>query len=171
VPAAARQVQCPEVMTPLVHVPLTAKGGGPVRVAEPIPAGFRPVAVVECVTVSSINHGLVRIDQRRQVAVAGLGRLLAALRKPPTPRPQGALPACPLPAYSSPWFVLVSSTGQVIRPVVPAGVCEGPIEPVLASLNSLHWITLGTVSFPVGPERPLHGGPVPDITPAITVAN
>jgi hypothetical protein len=164
-------------MTPLVHVPVVAKGSGqvqpngPVRAAERIPAGFRPVAVVECVTVSSIDHGLVRIDQRRQAAVAGLGRLMAALRKPSTPRPQGALPACTVPDYLSPWFVLVSASGQVIRPVVPVGLCEEPLEPVLATLNSLHWITLGTVSFPVGPERPLHVRPVPDITPAITVAN
>jgi hypothetical protein len=130
------------------------------------------VAVVECVTATSIHHGVVRIELRRQAAIAGLGRLLAALREPPAPRPKGPLQMCMVPAISRPWFVLVSATGQVIRPVVPAGLCGQPIGPVLASLNSLRWITLGTVPLHLSPLRPpLHGGPIHDITPGITLPN
>jgi hypothetical protein len=178
IPPAARRVQCPAVIEPLVPVPESAKGGGPVRFngpiqpAGPIPAGFKPVAVVECVTVSSVNHGIVRIEERRRVAVAGLGRLLAALREPSTPRPKGVLPACMVPVRSWPWLALVSATGQIVHPVVSAGLCGLPSAPVLASLNSLHWITLGTVSLPIGPLRPpLHGGPVHVGTPATALAN
>jgi hypothetical protein len=178
VPLAARRVQCPVVMSPLGHLPVSANGSGsvqpkgPYEPAEPIPAGFKPVAVVECVTVTSVNHGVIRIDERRQAAVAGLGRLLAALRERSHPQPKAALPACLTPIASWPWFVLVSSTGQVIRPVIPVGVCGQPALGVLASLKALHWITLGTVSMPWGPLRPpLHGGPIHDITPGITVSD
>jgi hypothetical protein len=178
VPAAARRVRCPAVISPLVPLPESAKGGGsalpnyPVQPAEPIPAGFKPVAVVECVTASSINHGIVRIVERRRAAVTGLGRLVAALREPSTPRRKGLLPACMVPVRSWPWFVLVSATGQVVHPVVPVGLCGLPSAAVLASLNSLHWITLGTVSLPIGPLRPpLHGGPVHDSAPVTTLVN
>jgi hypothetical protein len=180
-------VQCPAVIGPLVPLPDSSKGGGPVLPAGPIPAGFKPAAVVECVTVSSINHGIVRIEDRRRVAVTGLGRLLTALRKPSTPRPRGVLPACMVPVRSWPWFVLVSASGQVVHPVVPVGLCGMPSEAVLASLNSLHWITLSPVRLPIGPLRPpLRGGPVRlpihpgpvhvgtpriDISPATTVSD
>jgi hypothetical protein len=165
-------------MSPLVRLPDAAQPdgpiqpNGPVQPAEPIPAGFRPVAVVECVRAASVDHRVIRIEERRQVAISGLGRLLAALRKPSTPRPKGALPACMAPAYAWPWFVLVSATGEIIHPVVPVGLCEEPIEPVLASLNSLHWITLSTVRLAPAPFlHPMHAGPVHDITPAITAPN
>jgi len=90
--------------------------------------------VVECVTVASVRHGVVRIDQRRQAAIAGLGRLLTALRERPAPRLKGPQPACMVPVTARPWFVLVSTTGLVIHPVVPVGLCGEPIGPVLASL-------------------------------------
>jgi hypothetical protein len=166
-------------MMPLGHLPGsvqpngTVQPNGPVQPGEPIPAGFKPVAVVECVRVTSVNHGVIRIEERRQAAVAGLGRLLAALREPSHPQPKGVLlPACLTPiVYSWPWFVLVSATGQVIHPVVPVGICGQPAPEVLASLKSLHWITLGTTPLPTGPLRPpLHGGPVHDGTPRIDIS-
>jgi hypothetical protein len=183
VPPAARRVQCPGVI-PLIRLPDIAQPDVsvqpndpvlpkvPVQPGQPIPAGFRPVAVVECVTATSIHHGVVRVELRRQAAIAGLGRLLAALREPSTPQPKGPLPACMVPAISRPWFVLVGATGQVIYPVVPVGPCGEPIGPVLASLKALDWITLGTVPWHLFPFRPpLHGGPIHDITPGITLPN
>ena len=122
--------------------------------------------------MASVKHGVIRIDQRREAAIAGLSRLVAALRKPSTVRPRGPLPACMVPVTARPWFVLVGATGQVIYPIVPLGLCGAPIGSVLASLNSLHWITLGTVALHPLPIRPpLHSGPVLDITPAITAPN
>lgn len=183
VPAAARRVQCPAVILP-VRLPGSARQyvsvqphgsvqpDGPVQLAEPIPAGFRPVAVVRCVTVTSVSHGVFRIDQRRQAAIAGLSRLVAALREPSAQRPKAPLPACIVPLTSRPWFVLVSATGHVIYPLMTLGLCREPIGPVLAVLNSLHWITLSTTALRPEPIRPpLHGGPVQDITPAITAPN
>jgi len=176
-------VQCPGVIPPvrlpdsarqeeLVQPHSSVQPNGPVEPAGRIPAGFRPVAVVECVTVTSVNHGVVRIDQRRQAAIAGLGRLLAALREPATARPKGPLPACMVPVSSWPWFVLVSASGQVVYPLLPLGLCGEPMGSVLASLNSLHWITLSTVALhPVPMRPPLHGGPVHVITPGITASN
>ena len=170
VPSVARRVQCPVLMAQIGHLPDSpVQPLGPVEPAESVPPGFKPVAVVQCVTAISVKSGSFRLAQRKQAAVTGLGSLLAALRKPSTPRPKGALPACMVPANSGPWFVLVSATGQVIRPLVPVGLCGGPVPAVLASLHSLHWITLSTTSLPGGTVRPpLHGGPVHDITPAIT---
>lgn len=159
VPAAVRQVRCPAVSAPALGQPGAA---GP---AEPIPAGFRPAAVVECVTITSVRHGVVRTEQRRQAAVTGLGGLLAALREPAS-RAKGPLPACIVPAAAVPWFVLVGVDGQAVRPAVPASLCGEPIDPVLASLHSLRWITLGTVILPPVPARPpLHGGPAHVVKP------
>jgi hypothetical protein len=171
VPAAARRVQCPVVMAPLGRLPDPGQPNGPVQAVEPIPAGFKPVAVVECVRVTSVSHGVIRIEERRQAAIAGLGRLVAALREPSHPQPKAVLPACMTPVYSWPWFVLVSATGQVIHPVLPVGLCGLPAPEVLASLKSLHWITLGTARLPGGPLRPLlHGGPVHAGTPRIDIS-
>jgi hypothetical protein len=171
-------------MSPLGRVPTPVEPITPVQPkdpyepTEPVPAGFKPVAVVECVWVTSVNHGVFRIEERRQAAVAGLGRLLAALRERSHPQPKAALPACLTPTYSRPWFVLVSATGQAIRPAIPVGLCGLPAPAVLASLKSLHWISLGTVNLPWGPLRPpLHGGPIHvgppriDISPATTVSD
>jgi hypothetical protein len=177
VPPVARRVQCPAVI-PLVRLPdaaqpyVSVQPNRPVQPAEPIPAGFRPVAVVECVTMTSLHHGVFRTDQLRRAAVGGLSPLLAVLRKPPAPRPKGALPACLVPATSWPWIALVSAAGQVIHPVVPVGLCGEPSEQVLADLNSLHWIKLGTVALrPVPFRLPLHGGPVRYIAPGTTLTD
>lgn len=181
VPRVARRVQCPAVF-PVVRLPDIAQPyvsvqpnsqvqpDGPGQAMEPIPAGFRPVAVVECVTVTSLHHGVFRTERVRRAAVTGLGRLLAELRKPTEPRPREPLQTCLVPATSWPWFVLVGASGQVIRPVTPVGLCGQPLEPLLADLNSLHWIRLGTIGLrPVMVAPPLHGGPVHDITPGITL--
>jgi hypothetical protein len=170
VPPAAKQVQCPGLRPGVGHLPASpVQPDGPIQLAAPVPPGFKPVAVVRCITVTSDTHGGFRLSERKEAAVTGLSRLLAALREPSAPKPKGPLPACMAPANSGQWLVLVSATGQVVRPLLPVGLCGEPIEPVLASLKSLHWITLSTAVAPGGIIRPpLHGGPIHDITPAIT---
>jgi hypothetical protein len=165
-------------MAPLGRLPDSVQLNGADEAVEPIPAGFKPAAVVECVRVTSVSHGVIRIEERRQAAIAGLGRLVAALREPSHPQPKGVLPACLTPVYSWPWFVLVSASGQVIHPVLPVGLCGQPAPEVLASLKALHWITLGTARLPGGPLKPLlHAGPVHagppriDISPATTASD
>ena len=162
-------MECPAAGTGAGHLPtLPVQPDGPIQAAEPVPPGFKAVAVVRCITVISDAHGGFRLGERKEAAVTGLGRLLAALREPSTPKPRGPLPACLAPANSGTWFVLVSATGQIVRPLLPVGLCGEPIAPVLESLNSLRWITLSIVSGPGSIRPPLHGGPIHDITPAIT---
>jgi len=118
---------------------------GRIQPGQPIPAVFRPVAVVECVRIPvlvPVTGG--PIVEKRRVAVAGLGKLLAALRLPPTPRRRGLVPACLAPIANIPWLVLIGPHDELVHPRIPTGLCGLPIVPVLASLNSLHWQTLGT---------------------------
>lgn len=162
--AAARRVKCPADGNGVISVP----GRG--QPAEPIPAGFRPVAVVECVRVPvMVPIAGTPIVELRRVAVAGLGRLLAALRLPSTPRSRGLVPACLTPVAALPSIVLISAADQLVRPRVPIGLCGEPIVPVLASLASLHWRTLSaTKGVSVGPHLRVQGSPFPNMTPAIS---
>jgi hypothetical protein len=161
--AAARRVKCPAldgaITAPIRSLP-----------AKPIPAGFRPVAVVECIRVPAIVPVAGPEPQQvRRVAFAGLGRLVAALRQPSTPRMRLLVPACLLPVDGLPWIVLIGPGGHLLHPRVPIGACGLPIVPVQVSLSSLHWKTLSvTKGRWVGPQQPMNGSPVPNIKPAIT---
>ncbi len=160
--AAARRVKCPALDGTI------SRSGRSLR-TEPIPAGFRPVALVECIRVP----GIVPVDESqavevRRVAVTGLGRLVAALRLPSTPRTRGLVPACLLPVAGFPWIVLIGPGDHLVRPRVPIGACGLPIVPVQVSLSSLHWRTLSpTQRVSVSPQ-PANGSPFPNINPAIT---
>jgi hypothetical protein len=164
--AEARRVKCPALdgaMSPW---------GGSLR-ARPIPAGFRPVAVIECIRVPAIVpvDGPQPVEMRR-VAVSGLGRLVAALRLPSTPRSRGLVPACLVPDLALPWLVFIGPGDHLLHPRVPIGACGLPIVPVLVSLRSLHWKTLSTTTrVPVDPGLRVSGSPFPNITPAVTAAN
>jgi len=140
VPAPARQVRCP------AGIPGPASLTAPGQQALSIPTGFTLVAVVRCVRVVVRVPGRgMWLAEKRQAAVTGLARLMTALREPSAPHnSKGPIPQCLAPYTVLPWFVLVSRDGQVIRPRVPVNVCRLPIEAVLASLNSMHWITLST---------------------------
>lgn len=163
--AAARRVKCPSLVSGI------SPRGRYLR-AKPIPAGFRPLAVVECIRVP----GIVPVDgpepgELRRVAVSGLSRLVAALRLPATPRTRGLVPACLMPVdRASPWIVFIGPGDHLLRPRIPTGACGLPIVPVQVALNSLHWQTLSpTQRMPVSP-RPVNGSPFPNINPAITAA-
>jgi hypothetical protein len=143
VPAAARRIICPVTGSVL-------PGGSvaPPLASYSIPAGFSPVAVVECINLGQFapGHGAGSAE-RKQVAVAGLGGLLASLRAAQAaPAPAGPLCIAPLKA---PWFVLIGRNGQLIRPVLPATLCgKAASSPVLTSLQSLTWIDLGVTTVP-----------------------
>lgn len=128
-------------------------GPGRSQPGEPIPPGFRPVAVVECVrlpVIVPVTGG--PIVEKRRVAFDGLGRLLKALRMPSTARRRGLVPACLTPiANLLPWLVLIGPDDQLVHPRIPVGLCGLPIVPVLASLSSMHWQTLGTTVVGGGP--------------------
>jgi hypothetical protein len=162
--AAARRVTCPALDGAVSPPDRSLR-------AEPIPAGFHPVAVVECLRVPAILPvaGL-ETNEVRRVAFTGLDRLVAALRLPSTPRSRLLVPACiVLPVDAVPWVVLIGPGGQLLHPRVPIGACGLPIAPVQTSLNSLHWKTLSVTRLRwVGPRLPVEGSPDPNIRPAIT---
>lgn len=157
-------MQCPPGEAGVRELPGRYKPG------EPIPAGFRPVAVVECVRIPVITPatGGPIVEQRR-VAVNGLGRLVAALRLPSTPRRRGLVPACLAPIANLPWLVLIGPHDQLVHPRIPTGLCGQPIVPVLASLSALHWRTLGTIVF--GGRLPTPERSLPIVTPRIIGPN
>jgi hypothetical protein len=146
--AAARRVRCPAGWDSVTSVP-----GRNLR-AERIPAGFRPVAVVECTRVPTIVPVAgIRIVELRRVAVTGLGPLVAALRLPSLPRSRALVPACLLPVATLPWIVLIGPGDHLLHPQVPIGDCGLPITPVQTSLSSLHWKTLSaTRGVSIGPR-------------------
>jgi hypothetical protein len=108
---------------------------------QAIPAGFKPVAAVLCVPDSSTQSSSgPPADVRKEIAVSGLGPLLAALLQP-SAAPSGSSPAprCLAPATQVFQLALVDAAGTVIDPLIPVTVCGGPIEPVVASIAALDW--------------------------------
>ena len=146
VPAAAIRVTCP------VLGPAGAAGQSvPGQPAQPIPQGFSPVAVVQCIEVRAMAPGGQATNVPKEVAVAGLGALMAAIRRPSAPpTPASRVVGCPVVArIVVPWLVLIGRDGQLIHPRVPVGQCGAPVPPLRATLNSLHWIELpGTLEPP-----------------------
>src|SRR5262249_49617027 len=120
--AEARRGECP---------PHGGRGGGrpgPLPPGAPSPRGVEPGAAVERLRIAVITPvtGGPIVEQRR-VAVNGLGRLLAALRLPPTPRRRGLVPACLAPIANLPWLVLIGPHDQLVHPRIPVGLCGLPI--------------------------------------------
>jgi hypothetical protein len=167
--AAARRVRCPAIGLP----------------TEPVPAGFAPVAVVECVRVSvAVPGGGAKIEEKREVAVGWLSALVHALRQPSAPR-KGLQLGCMVPVFAVPWLELIDRTGQVIHPEIPVGVCGLPVVPVQTSLRSLRWVSLGvSPALPMiepstapsdelvtGQRPPIEGGPVHRLTPGSSASS
>jgi hypothetical protein len=159
VPAAARTLICP---------PLSFEGPNTERpLNQAIPAGFQAVAVVQCVPVGAIAPASLNYV-RKEVAITGLGPLLAALRKPSGFR-NAVHPDCLLPFMIMPRLALVGSDGAVIYPRIPVNVCGAPIPEVGTSLAALHWIKLSTQFEPQGATGINPGGPAlfPHLRPRI----
>jgi hypothetical protein len=150
VPVAARTLICPQV----------GYGGAVVRppLDQAIPAGFQAVAVVQCIPVS-VMIPVAEPDPyvRKEVAIAGLGPLLAALREPSDLRID-VLRRCMVPATMMPQLALVGSDGAVIYPRIPVNVCGAPIPQVAASLAALHWIVLSAAIEPLCCDKILRTG-------------
>lgn len=103
-----------------------------------VPAGFKPVAVVRCVLVSTQPT-----EYRREVAVSNLGPLLTALLAPSSTASSFTLvPQCLMPIVNVSQLALVAANGQVIEPRIPLNICGGPSMAVVASLAALDWTTV-----------------------------
>jgi hypothetical protein len=144
VPAVAKALICPLPGT--AFGPLNAPG----TAGQVIPAGFSPVAVVQCRAGGAIAP-VIRDGSyvRKEVAVADLGPLLTALREPSAPRTSpGPTLRCPILIVAVPDLALIGRDGSVIYPRIPVTVCGAAIQPVTASLAVLHWIPLSTTGAP-----------------------
>lgn len=102
------------------------------------------MAAVQCVpsgsTPAPSGHPPFAVEE---VAVSGLGPLLAALQEPSeAPGNSFPVPRCLAPAAGAFQLALINANGQVIEPLIPVTICGGPIQPVLASIAALDWTTV-----------------------------
>jgi hypothetical protein len=173
VPEVARALACPAPGTAAPQVALRPSD-------QRIPAGFRPVAAVQCLAGGAFIslHG-EGAHVRKEAAVAGLGPLVAALREPSA---AGAGADCPGPVTTLPGLALIGRNGVVIYPRIPVTACGAPTLAVAASLAALHWILLpatvpqgvlrvpqGVLRVPQGVTRPLVVQPQRALSPPIVV--
>jgi hypothetical protein len=136
IPAQALHVACPSAGS-------EAGRQAAAQPARPVPPGFVPIAVVQCPpAIVAVDGNGPRAAPAEEVAVSGLGRLVAALRAQPARIPPGV--ACAAQLIYVPWLVLVGRNGQVVRPKVPPDGCGEPATAVLASLSALRWIAVST---------------------------
>jgi hypothetical protein len=140
IPAAAR--------TPICPPPGLRFRGLPPGSGQAIPPGFTAIAIVRCVLGGAIGPSKFGGFTQQEVAVTGLGPVLAALRLPSAVRSDKV--ECILPLQFLSRIALIGSDGAVIYPRVPVGVCGIPLRQVIASLDALHWILVGTT---VQPQR------------------
>lgn len=108
---------------------------------QPLPAHFQPVAVLQCETnpQAVAGRGLWLVSVERK-ATRGLGRLLAALRRPNAPVAGNVV--CLTDAIMISPFALVSRRGQAVQPTVPTDACGQPQTQTLDALKALSWVTV-----------------------------
>ena len=111
------------------------------RATGPLPADFRPVAVVRCYQIARgiTGHGLWTFDVKQR-ADHGLGKFIAALRRPSVKTPANAM--CPAIGYLDPSFVLTDRRGRVIRPALPVAECGQPLPAAITALRHLPSVTV-----------------------------
>jgi hypothetical protein len=114
-----------------------------------LPTGFVAEAAVLCVpAIRPVpRHGHVVFTER--VADRGLAPLVAALRRPSAEPTPGVMCPLPLPA---PVVFLIDRDGQITRPKIPTEGCGSPLQPVLAALQHMPWVTVHG-SAPPDPPR------------------
>jgi hypothetical protein len=118
--------------------------GWPQHVASgPLPASFRPVAVIRCVTIPGKGGRLVATMQR---ADKNLTALISALRRPSARMHPGII--CPAFLVSVPPIVLISGNGSMISPKIPVNECGEVQQQVIAALATLPWKTVSVRLLP-----------------------
>lgn len=139
---------------PASHVPVRAIGANTASAVEGVscrattapatgslPADFRPVAVVRCYQIvrGITGRGRWRFNVKQR-ADHGLGKFVAALRRPSVRTPAGV--ACLAIGYLEPSFVLIDRSGRVIRPALPVMECGQPSRAAITALDHLPWVTV-----------------------------
>jgi hypothetical protein len=103
-----------------------------------LPVSFVPVKVERCVNGAETipGKGLWKTATLER-ADGDLAALVSALRQPSTGHKPGTV--CPALAEIPPAVVLISGTGQLLIPRLPASGCGITSSQVLLALETLHW--------------------------------
>jgi hypothetical protein len=122
----------------LAGVPCTATTAKPTK---PIPAAFRPVAVVQCYQVARgiPGNGLWRFEVKQR-ADHRLAAFIAALRRPSVRTPPQIM--CAAVGYLDPSFALIDRHGRILRPALPVKECGQPFPAAISNLQHLPWVTV-----------------------------
>jgi hypothetical protein len=140
IPAAARTPIC---QSPGARLRIVLPGSG-----QPIPPGFTAIAIVRCTFAGAIRPTKLGGFTRQEVAVTGLGPVLAALRLPSAARNQAM--SCLPPTLFLTRIALIGSNGSVIYPRIPVNACGIPLLQLTTRLDALHWIPVGSTTEPQG---------------------
>ena len=110
------------------------------QATKPLPADFRPVAVVRCYQKARgiDGRGLWRFNVKQR-ADHGLAKFIAALRRPSMKTPPNAM--CLAIGYLDPSFILIDRRGRLIRPALPVMECSQPFPAAITALQHLPWVT------------------------------
>jgi hypothetical protein len=103
-----------------------------------LPVSFVPVKVERCVNGAETIPGKGLWETATLERADGdLAALVSALRQPSTGHRPGTV--CPALAEIPPAVVLISGTGQLLIPRLPASGCGITSSQVLLALETLHW--------------------------------
>ncbi len=103
-----------------------------------LPAGLSVAWVLRCTIVAKGGQPKVLVSERSSGDTAPL---LKALQTPSGLRAKGV---CPMFRVPLPYFALVQSNGQTIRPSVPVTNCGQPQAAVVAALNGLRFTVISS---------------------------
>jgi hypothetical protein len=102
---------------------------------EKLPAGFRPVLLIECReeerTTPSDGEWTYIVEYD---ATEGLDAVAAAVLAPPPAAATGQV-FCQLSLTVGPFFLLVDATGRVVLPSVPRDSCQRPVDVGLSQVQ------------------------------------
>ena len=108
---------------------------------KPLPAAFRPVAVVQCYQLARgiPGRGLWRFEVKQR-ADRRLAAFIVALRHPSVRTPPQV--ACAAVGYVDPSFALIDRHGRILRPALPVEQCGQPFPAAITDLQHLPWVTV-----------------------------
>jgi hypothetical protein len=143
-PTATAAPSSPATLVPTVSGGTVAAGqvacvGWPASApTASLPVSFVPVKVERCVNGAETIPGKGLWETATLERADGdLTALVSALRQPSTGHKPGTV--CPALAVIPPAVVLISGTGQLLIPRLPASGCGITSSQVLLALQTLHW--------------------------------
>jgi hypothetical protein len=115
--------------------------GGAGIVAAPLPGDLAVTEVVECSVedrpVAGDGVWSFNVEKR---SIVGIERLLATLRTKDEPAPANL--TCALVGITLPWFALVDTRGNWVRPHLPLTMCGAPQPAMMSALAAVSWSTV-----------------------------